>query len=194
MSSFVPLVFLRGSQSKLRGYTLPAVPAGALLVGEYLAGRRSEARNSEDKKFSVLFAAAHGILCGALIFAALSAASVAITHHLRWERGTYVALAVAGVFALGIAAALLFRNGLRLLRPLTMAAVVLSVGAVIRFAAPVIDATQSARPIAESIQAFSHDPAPIDLYHVNGVQQYRLGFYFNRPTHEYGDVYLPAPP
>ena len=42
-----------------------------------------------------------------------------------------------------------------------MFAVVVSVAAIIRFAAPVIDATQSSRPIAESIQAFSHEPVPV---------------------------------
>ena len=82
------------------------------------------------------------------------------------ERGTYVSAAIATVFALAISAALLSRSGLRLLRPVTMFAVVVSVAAVIRFAAPVIDATQSARPIAESIQAFSHEAGPCrDLSH-----------------------------
>src|SRR6195256_2553031 len=59
----VPILFFSASQSKLPGYILPAVPAGALLVAEYLAARRSEARPAEEKKFSPLFAAAHGILC-----------------------------------------------------------------------------------------------------------------------------------
>src|SRR6202171_1622030 len=37
----VPILFFSASQSKLPGYILPAVPAGALLVAEYLSGRRS---------------------------------------------------------------------------------------------------------------------------------------------------------
>src|SRR5258708_23107876 len=76
----VPIVFFSASQSKLPGYILPAVPAGALFVAEYLAGRRSEARNSEDNKFSVLFAAADGILFRAFIFAALPSPPLSITH------------------------------------------------------------------------------------------------------------------
>jgi hypothetical protein len=183
----VPILFFSASQSKLPGYILPAVPAGALLVAEYLAARRGE-----EKKLSLLFAAAHGILCGLLIFAALSAASIAINHHLLWATGTYVAAAIAAVFALGIAAALFSRAGLRLLRPATMIAVVVSAGAVIRLAAPVIDATQSARPIAESIQAFSHEPVPIALYDVNRVQEYGLEFYLNRPAQPYESGNVPA--
>jgi 4-amino-4-deoxy-L-arabinose transferase-like glycosyltransferase len=183
----VPILFFSASQSKLPGYILPAVPAGALLVAEYLAAHRSE-----EKKLLPLFAAAHGVVCGLLIFAALSAASIAMNHHLLWGSGTWVAAAIAAVFALGIGAALLSRAGLRLLRPATMFAVVVSVGAVIRFAAPVIDATQSARPIAKSIQAFSHEPVPIALYHINRVQEYGLEFYLNRPAQPYESGNVPA--
>src|SRR5216684_2892114 len=111
----VPILFFSGSQSKLPGYILPAVPAGALLVGEYLAARRDEARPGEEKKFSPLFAAAHGVLCGLLIFAALSAASIAINHRHLWGAGTYVAAAIAAVFAIGITVVRLSRPGLRLL-------------------------------------------------------------------------------
>jgi len=187
-----PILFFSASQSKLPGYILPAVPAGALLVAEYLAAHRSEDRSSNDKKFSPLFAAAHGVLCGLLIFSALSAASIAIHRHLLWGTGTYVAAAIAAMFALGIGAALLSRAGLRLLSRATMFAVVVSVAAIIRFAAPVIDATQSARPIAESIQAFSREPVPIALYHINRVQEYGLEFYLNRPAQPYEGGNIPA--
>ena len=191
----VPILFFSASQSKLPGYILPAVPAGALLVAEYLSAHRSEASPGEEKKFSPLFAAAHGVLCGLLIFAALSAAfcaaSIALNHHLLWGTGTYVVAAIAAVFAIGITTVLLSRAGLRLLRPATMIAVVISVAAVIRFAAPVIDATQSARPIAESIQAFSLEPVPIALYHINRVQEYGLEFYLNRPAQSYESGNIP---
>jgi len=192
----VPILFFSASQSKLPGYILPAVPAGALLVAEWLSSRRSEARQGEgpgeEMKFSLLFAAAHGVLCGLLIFAALSAASIAINHRVLWGTGTYVVAAISAVFAFGISAVLLSRAGLRLLRPVTMIAVVVSVAAVIRFAAPVIDATQSARPIAESIQAFSLEPVPIALYHINRVQEYGLEFYLNRPAQPYESGNIPA--
>jgi 4-amino-4-deoxy-L-arabinose transferase-like glycosyltransferase len=183
----VPILFFSASQSKLPGYILPAVPAGALLVADYLGVRRGR-----DKKLSFLFAAGHGLLCGLLIFGALSAASIASSHRLRWGSGSWTAAAVAACFALGISAALLSRTGVRLLSRVTAFAVVVSVGAVIRFAAPVIDATQSARPIAESIQAFSREPVPIALYHINRAQEYGLEFYLNRPAEKYEDGSVPA--
>ncbi len=188
----VPIVFFSASQSKLPGYILPAVPAGALLVAEYLAVRRSAVRPSNDEKCSPLFAAAHGVLCGLLVFSALSAGSIAANHRLLWGNGTYVFAAIAAVVALGISAALVSRAGLRLLSRATMFAVVVSVAAVIRFAAPVIDATESARPIAESIQAFSHEPVPIALYHLNRMQGYGLEFYLNRPAQSYESGNIPA--
>ena len=188
----VPILFFSASQSKLPGYILPAVPAGGLLVAEYLAVRRGEAGPGDDEKFSPWFAAGHGVLCGLLVFAALSAASIASTHRLVWGTGALVAAAIATVFALGITAALLSRGGLRLLSRATMFAVVVSVWAIIRLAAPVIDATQSARPIAASIQSFSHEAVPIGLYHLNRVQEFGLEFYLNRPAQKYEEGNIPA--
>ena len=184
---FVPVVFFSASQSKLPGYILPAIPAGALLVSEYVA-----ARHSEETRISLTLAAAHGALCGLLVFCALSAASIQLNHRLVSGQGTYVAAAIGLVFALGIAAALLSRNGLRLLRSATMLAIVVAVAAILRLAAPVIDATQSARPVAESIQAFSHEPVPIAMYRINRVQEYGLEFYLNRPAQHYENGDVPA--
>src|SRR5260370_38488466 len=115
----VPIVFFSASQSKLPGYILPAVPVGALLGTEYLAARPG----INDEGCSPWFAAAHGILCGLVIFSALSAASVASDHHLLWGTGTYVAAAIAAAFALGISAALVSRAGLRLFSRVTSFAV-----------------------------------------------------------------------
>jgi 4-amino-4-deoxy-L-arabinose transferase-like glycosyltransferase len=183
----VPVIFFSASQSKLPGYILPAVPAGALLVAEYLAARRTDGR-----RLSPLIGVSHGVLCGSLIFAAISADSIVSHQHLVPGYGVYVAGVTGVVFAIGIATAILSRAGLRLLRSVTMLAVVVSMAAVIRFAAPVIDATQSARPIAESIQSFSREAVPVGSYRINRVQEYGLEFYLNRPTQSYENGNIPA--
>jgi 4-amino-4-deoxy-L-arabinose transferase-like glycosyltransferase len=188
----VPVLFFSASQSKLPGYILPAVPAGALLVTEYLAARRDAASGEQESRISWPLAAEHGILCGLLIFSALSAETIAATHHLALSKGTYIAATIAAVFALGIAAALVTRTGPHLLRSTTMMAVVVSVAAVIRLAAPALDATQSSRPIAQTIQAFSREPVPVALYHVGRTQEYGLDFYLNRPTQLYENGSIPA--
>jgi len=183
----VPILFFSASQSKLPGYILPAVPAAALLVTEHLAVCRSEGR-----RMSLLIAVAHGMVCGLLVFSAISAATITLYHHLVWERWTYMATALGALFATGTFVALRSRGGVRLLRSVTMAAVVVSMAAIIRFAAPVIDATQSTRTIAESIEAFSHEPVPIATYHVGRVQEYGLEFYLNRPAEKYEEGSIPA--
>lgn len=183
----VPVVFFSASQSKLPGYILPGVPAGALLVAEYLAGRRRE-----ERKFSALMAGAHGVFCGLLVFGAMRAGSIAIDHHLRWGHGSYEGAAVAAVVGLGVVVALLYRAGPGLLRPFTMFAVVVSIAAVIRFAAPAVDATESARSVAETIQGFSREPVPIGIYHINRAQEYGLEFYLNRGAGKYEEGNVPA--
>lgn len=197
---FVPILFFSASQSKLPGYILPAVPAAALLVAEYLATRRGvrfidtdEADVSlwDKKRLAPQFVAGHGILCGLLIFVALSASFIASNHRLPRGTEAYGVGTAALVSAFAIMA-VLCGTGLRLLSRVTMFAVVVSVAAVIRFAAPVIDATQSARPIAESIQAFSHEAVPVALYHINRMQEYGLEFYLNRPAQPYESGNVPA--
>ncbi|MFZ1918030.1 MAG: glycosyltransferase family 39 protein [Terriglobales bacterium] len=183
----VPILFFSASQSKLPGYILPAVPAAALLVADYLAARREK-----EIRLPWILAAAHGVLCGLLVFAALSAASIAATHHLTLGPWTYVAAAISLVIVLAITTALITNAGPRLVRSATMIAVIVSVAAVIRFAAPVIDATQSARPVAETIRAFSREPVPVALYHVNRIEQYGLEFYLNRPAQSYDNGSIPS--
>jgi 4-amino-4-deoxy-L-arabinose transferase-like glycosyltransferase len=189
----VPVLFFSASKSKLPGYILPAVPAAALLVAEYLAARR-ESRSEGGKKISAALAIGHGVLCGILIFAALSAGSVATGHRFVWIHemwGSAAWLAVSVVTALIISFVLLSRAGLQVVTRVTAFVVIASVFVVIQFAAPAIDATQSARPIAEGIESYSHEPVPVALYHLNRVQEYGLEFYLNRPALPYESGKVP---
>jgi hypothetical protein len=200
---FVPVVFFSASQSKLPGYILPAVPAGALLIAEYLASWRlgrgqedNEEDNNEDKKLRPQFVVAHAVLCGLLIYAAFSVSSVAIYRRLPGGAFAYVGAVIAAALAIGISIVLLSRAGARLFSRVTVLTVVVSVAVVIRTAAPIIDATQSARPVVESIresiQSFSREPVPVAIYHINRMQQYGLEFYLNRPTETYEAGNIPA--
>jgi hypothetical protein len=92
---------------------------------------------------------------------------------------------------LGIAV-VLARMGLRLLRPATMVPVVIGVATLLRLASPVIDATQSERPVAQSILSFSHEAVPVALYRVNRQQEYGLEFYLNRPASRYENGQVPG--
>src|SRR6266496_3364811 len=96
----VPVLFFSLSQSKLPGYILPSIPAGALLVSEYLAARRgdetraeqtkSEQASAAETRVPLASAALHALVCGALLFAALMAASVVLNRRLLWGKGAYL--------------------------------------------------------------------------------------------------------
>jgi 4-amino-4-deoxy-L-arabinose transferase-like glycosyltransferase len=196
---FIPIVFFSASQSKLPGYILPAVPAGALLIAEYVNFRRRVAtgdgiRDREMRKLPPYFAAAHGVLCGLLIFAAFSAQSILLRRRPMVTTATYIGAVVAAMAAIGISAALVSRVGVRVLTRVTLVAVVISVAVVIRTASAAIDTTQSARPIAESIQSFSQEPVPVATYNVNRTQRYGLEFYLNRSADAYENGKVPTEP
>jgi 4-amino-4-deoxy-L-arabinose transferase-like glycosyltransferase len=182
----VPVVFFSASQSKLPGYILPSIPAGTLLVAEYLRARRDG-----DVRVPFWLAGIHAVLCGLLVFAALTAGAIQINRHLLWGTGMYISAALAAVVALGIAGTLLSRAGVRLLRSATMIPIVLGVAAILRLAAPAVDAAQSAHPIAQSIQAFSREGVPVALYHASREVEYGLEFYLNRPTQRYEGGQVP---
>ena len=122
---------------------------------------------------------------------ALAAAGIQLNHRLTAGTGTFVAVGVSVVVMLGIAGVLL-RMGLRMLRPATMIPIVIGVAALLRLAAPMIDAAQSARPVAQSIQSFSHEPVPVVLFHATRQLEYGLGFYLNRPVERYENGQVPS--
>jgi len=187
----VPVVFFSASQSKLPGYILPAIPAGTLLVAEFLASRREKDVQSADAKLPPTIAVLHSVLCGALVFLALSTPALLLNHHLTWGPGSYLATSLGAVVAIGMAVVLLSRSGPRLLRDTTLVAVVLGVAAILKLASPAIDATISARPIAQTIQDFSHEVVPLVVFGTNAQQQYGLEFYLNRPAQFYGPLGCP---
>jgi 4-amino-4-deoxy-L-arabinose transferase-like glycosyltransferase len=196
---FIPIVFFSASQSKLPGYILPAVPAGALVVAEYLASMRRDGsaddlRSHGNLKLKLRVAVAQGIICGVLIMAAFAAPSFLLYRRLVMGKMVMIGAIVAALFAIGIITAILSRPGIRLLTRVTLVAVVVSVAVVVRTAAPIIDATQSARPIAQTIQSFSHEPVPLATYRINRVQQYGLEFYLNRAAQAYDSGDVPSAP
>ena len=183
----VPVLFFSFSQSKLPGYILPGIPAGALVVSEYLAERRAE-----NSRLSFPVAATHGLLCGVLVFAALISPTAIVNQRLAMGTAVYVAAVVGLLVALVSAVALNSRAGIRLMRVTTLAVVVVGIAAVLRLAAPSVDAKLSARPIARTIQSFSHEPVPLAVYGTNREQEYGLEFYFNRPVQRYAFGQFPS--
>jgi 4-amino-4-deoxy-L-arabinose transferase-like glycosyltransferase len=178
----VPVIFFSLSQSKLPGYILPAIPGGALLLADYL---RRRLQQSESEPVSKLIVVVHSLLAAAPIVPGLLIAYLVTQHRLPGGQPMLVALAVAFVLCAGIALTLARRNGLRMLRFVTLIPVVLTVGAALKLGSVPLDQTLSARPLAQEIAGIQTHPLPLAVYHVRRELEYGLTFYRNQLTFNY---------
>jgi 4-amino-4-deoxy-L-arabinose transferase-like glycosyltransferase len=178
----VPALFFSISQSKLPGYILPAIPAIALLLADYL---RRHLTQSESAPVAKWLAVSHALLAGAPIIPALLMAYLVTQHRLPGGRPMLVALSIAFLLCAGIAITLVRKTGLRMLRFVTLIPVVLTVGAVLKLGSGSLDQTLSARPLAQEIAAIETHPLPLAVYHVPRELEYGLTFYRNHLTFNY---------
>jgi 4-amino-4-deoxy-L-arabinose transferase-like glycosyltransferase len=176
------LVFFSISRSKLPGYILPAVPAGALLLTDYLGQQFEE---HKDKPAPLWLALLHSLFAAAPIVPALLIAYLITQHRLPGGQPMMVALAVAFVLCAGIALTLVRKAGVRMMRFVTLIPVVFTVGAVLKLGSVSLDQTLSARPLAQEIAAMETHPLPLAVYHVRRELEYGLTFYRNRLTFNY---------
>jgi len=173
---FVPVFIFSASTIEATGYISAGRPAGALFgFAEYIAGRRS-ARN--EKEVFPVVAALSWNFCGVLKRGALQPhrCGEPSTWGGGGGLGHYVAVRVAVVFALVCGGAVSRRTGLRLLRPATMIAVVISVGVRDPFAAR-LSSGQSARPDCGWIQSLFAEPVADASISQFARRKYGLEFY-----------------
>ncbi len=179
----VPLIFFSISKSKLPGYILPALPAGALLLTDYLGQRLQKGSQNESAAKSL--AVLHGLLAAAPIIPALLIVYLLTQHRLPGGQPMLAALAVAFVLCVGIALTLVRKAGLRMLRFVTLIPVVLTVGAVLKLGATSLDQKLSARPLSLEIAAMETHSLPLAVFRVPRELEYGLTFYRNRRTVNY---------
>ncbi len=175
----VPVVLFSLSQSKLPGYILPAVPAAAVLLGDYLL-RHSEKPQAPSKWVVAL----HALLASAPIVPAVLIGYAVTQHRLPGGRPMFIAVAIAFVLCLAIAVTLV-RGNLRMLRFVTLVPVVLTVAAVLKLGTTSIDLTLSARPLAMELASVETKQLPIAVYGVQRELEYGLAFYRNQPVQHY---------
>jgi 4-amino-4-deoxy-L-arabinose transferase-like glycosyltransferase len=185
----VPVAFFSLSQSKLPGYIVPALPAGTLLLAEYV--RRHA---TGDERPNVLWVLLHSVVAAALLVPALMIAYILQQHHLPWNRATQVSTVLALILAAGMAITLFRVKGMRLLRFVTLIPVVLSVAALLRIGAPMLDETLSARPVWNEISRLEDASAlpPLAVFGVSRETEYGLAFYGNRVVIRYEGGQVPA--
>ena len=176
----VPVLFFSISQSKLPGYIVPALPAGTILLAEYV-----RQRPSTDERPSLLWSILHSVLAAALLIPALLIQYLVLQHRLPWGRAAGVSVSLAVALAIGIAVTLRSRMGWKALRFVTLVPVVLSVAAALRLGAPALDSSLSARPLAAEFSRLETKPLPLSVYRVSREMEFGLAFYRNQPIARY---------
>ena len=183
----IPVIFFSMSQSKLPGYILPALPAGALLVTEYV-----RTRVAENARSDIFLISLHSILASLPLALAMMLPFILFQHRIPWNRWAAVSFSFAAVLAIGITLTLRAQAGLRMLRLVTLVPVVLAVAAILRLGAPSLDATLSARPLADQITKADNRRLPLAVFLASRETEYGLQFYRNQSIARYESGQVPS--
>jgi 4-amino-4-deoxy-L-arabinose transferase-like glycosyltransferase len=181
----VPGVFFSISYSKLPGYILPAIPAAALLLADYL--RQHLEHEVTASKWLVIL---HALVAAAPIVPALLITYVVVEHRLPAGRPLVIAFAIAVAFCAAITLTLVSRAGLRMLRFVTLIPVVLAVAAILKFGTTALDQKLSVRPLAVELASIETHQLPTAVFGVSREVEYGLAFYRNQriARYELGNV------
>ena len=180
----LPIIFFSFSQSKLPGYLLPAIPAGTILLADFIR-RREDAGDKPNTWVALLHA---------MLSAAMLAAALVVPFKLLKVDLTRPALMVAVVLALTAILALwlsLHNQGYRVLRFITLVPVVIAFSLVLRGTVPIVNILQSARPVQSAIASLGEVPT-IAVYDVPRSLEYGLAFYRNQPIRSYERNEIPS--
>jgi 4-amino-4-deoxy-L-arabinose transferase-like glycosyltransferase len=181
------VIFFSISQSKLPGYVLPAIPAGAILATRFIFAQISE-KIAPWLKFIV--AAAHALLVGALLFAALVVQYLVLEHRVPWNAAA-VPVTVSVVIAVAIFV-LLIKSDLHALRLATLVPAILALAIALRFGALPLDETLSARPVANELAKLDSHHLPVAVFLTPRETEFGLAFYRNQVVSNYQMRQIPA--
>ncbi|MBV9625126.1 MAG: hypothetical protein JOZ14_14225, partial [Acidobacteria bacterium] len=167
----VVVCFFSISKSKLPGYILPALPAGMLLVGNYVGEKAGE-------RIGPILVVLHAALSAALVYAALALPYLVLNHRLP-RGGAGLLPSLAALFVGLATAVLLIQTGWAGLRLATVVPSILTLSIALRLGAPVLNEMLSARPVAEALATLSPGALPVAVLHVPRELEFGLEFYRN---------------
>lgn len=173
------VAFFSLSQSKLPGYVLPAIPAGAILCAQYLRTPLTE----KGPLWKILTAGIHGLLSAALVFCAVMVQPLIVRHSILWSASAvpFAASLVVGV----IVAVSLVKFDFRPFRIATLVPAILAVAFAIRLGAWPLDEKLSARPVANELASFDTQHLPVAVFLVPRETEFGLAFYRNQVVARY---------
>ena len=182
----LPVLFFSFSQSKLPGYILPAVPAGTILLANFILRHDREA----DRP------ALWMILLHALLSAAMLAAAFIVPFkllHLPLPKTVFIVAAALAFATIAMFWFTLQNQGYRMLRFATLVPVVIAFALLLRGTAPMINFLFSERPVQMTLAETEVGRIPdIAVYDVPPGVEYGLAFYRNHPVANYEHNEIPA--
>ena len=177
--AIVPIAFFSVSRSKLPGYILPSIPA--LLILAAIAVHRRAARGERPRWPSITV---HAVLLAAIAAALVIAPPLVFKLPVSTSALMIAAFAATAIFL--VAALPLLTTGWPILRFVTLLPLILAVGFLLRGLAPAVDATGSARPIAQLLQQIDQPGSlPLATFSLSRNTAFGLAFYLNRPVAPY---------
>jgi len=180
----VVVVFFSFSRSKLPGYILPAIPPGILIIARYM-----EDRALQDAGAALIVL--QGLLTTVLVLAALLLPYLLRGHQFPGGTGLVLPLVLA-ILAGALVGALFLRLGFEAVKVVTVLPAILTVAITLRFAAPVIEETLSARPVANSLARLAPSNLPVAVVRVPREIEFGLEFYRNQTLSRYELGQVPA--
>jgi 4-amino-4-deoxy-L-arabinose transferase-like glycosyltransferase len=196
-----PILFFSLSKSKLPGYVLPALPPLTILTGDYLNRIR-------DRGLKPWLLVVHALLTGLL-----TALVLLLPRQVEQPHGVPPANAIIAAAITGLAVAVLIlvivaRFGVQRLRTATMIPMIIlllflfGIGPIFGFAyfpqtkgtIQLIDATYSARPLAQLLDKMVPPGETVAVYKVRRDAEYGLAFYRNHEVVNYeqdGQIVIP---
>ncbi len=180
-----PVLFFSISQSKLPGYILPSIPAGTILLSDFI--RRRELDGDRPSLWMIVL---HAFVSAALLVAAFIVPFKVL--HLKLPMNVLIVAVLLAICTLAFFTATLITRGYRVLRFATLVPVVIAFAMVLRGTAPIIDALQSARTTQAELQMTALGQLPdIAVYDVPRGIEYGLGFYRNHFVDNYSRNEIP---
>ncbi len=181
----LPIAFFSLSQSKLPGYILPAIPAGTILLANFVWRREQEA-----EKPSAWLGMLHALLSAAMLVAALIVPFKLL--KLALSRNVIIVAAALGATTIVALWFSMRMQGYRVLRFITLVPVVIAFALLLKGTAPIVNLLQSVRPVEAAIHDSVLGQIPsIAVYDVPPSVRYGLGFYLNQPIASYENNEVP---
>ncbi len=182
----VPLIFFSLSHSKLPGYILPAIPAGTILLADFILRRERE-----QLKPAMWMIALHALLSAALLIASFVVSFKLL--KLALPRTVIIVAASLAIITIIMYVITLHSQGYRVLRFTTLVPVVIAFSLLLRGTAPMINYLLSERPVAISLSQTEIGRIPvIAVYDVPPGVEYGLAFYRDHPVMNYERNEIPA--